>query len=189
MTLDEVRKEIDLIDPQIRELIMHRLDCSVRVVQAKQASGDLTIYRADREEAILERLGAGVPEDRKAGYLSVVRKIMETSRMYQYGLLYKADPGVFDKLSGGLVLPEHSSYVKIRLTRPNCPNAMSSILAMIGDYGYNMKLMALISENESMNTVTFELTILGDIVEDHMKQLMFQLSMESLDFAMLEVCA
>ncbi len=187
MTLDEVRKEIDMIDPQIRELLMRRLDCSVRVAKAKQASGNLTIYRADREEAILERLGEGVPTERKAGYLSVVRKIMEASRMYQYGLLYAWNPGLFDTLSGSEILKGHSTSVKISMTRPDCPNAMSSILAMIGDYGYNMKLMELISENSEEGTVTFELTILGDLADDHMKQLMFQLSMESLNFAILEV--
>ncbi len=187
MTLDEVRNEIDKIDPQIRDLLMRRLDCSVRVAKAKQESGDLTIYRADREEAILERLGEGVPDDRKAGYLSVVRKIMEASRMYQYGLLYEWNPDAFGKLSGSEHLSGHSRAVKIRLTRPDCPNAMSSILSMIGDYGYNMKLMELISENTMERTVSFELTILGDLMDKHMKQLMFQLSMESLNFAILEV--
>lgn len=187
MTLDEVRKEIDSIDPQIRELMMRRMDCSVRVAMAKQASGDLTIYRADREEEILKQLGQGVLDERKAGYLSVVRKIMEASRMYQYGLLYAWNPDVFDKISKDVNIPEHSQEVKVRLTRPNCPNAMSSILAMIGDYGYNMKLMELIRENDEEKTVTFELTILGDIAADHMKQLMFQLSMESVDFTMIEV--
>lgn len=186
-TLSEIRAQIDAIDPQIRELLMKRLDLSYLVAQAKEDSGDITIYRADREDEILERLGRDVPEDRRAGYLAVVRKIMETSRMYQYGLLYDWIGGLFDPLIEGITIPENCTRVRLRLTRPNRPNAMSSILSMVGDYGYNMELMTLIEDNEKDHSVTFELTILGNLNDTHMKKLMFQLSMESRNFRILEV--
>lgn len=186
-TLSEVRAQIDAIDPQIRELLMKRLDLSYHVAQAKKDSGDITIYRADREEEILKRLGRDVPEERRAGYLAVVRKIMETSRMYQYGLLYDWVGGLFDPLIEGMSIPESCTRVRLRLTRPNRPNAMSSILSMVGDYGYNMELMNLIGEDQKDHSVTFELTILGDLNDTHMKKLMFQLSMESADFQILDV--
>lgn len=186
MTLEEVRRQIDSIDPQIRTLLMDRMDCSYHVAEAKAAAGETNIYRADREEAILERLGADVPEERRAGYLAIVRKIMEISRMYQYGLLYDWIDGLFAELAGELVIPETTTHVRVRLTRENRPNAMSSILSMIGDYGYNMDRMNLISENSEENTVTFELLIIGDLNEKHMKVLMFQLSKESKDFKLLE---
>ncbi len=187
MNLEEARKEIDQIDPKIKELIMKRLDSSYEVAKAKAQSGDLTIYRADREEEILNRLGKEIPEERRAGYLSVVRKIMESSRMYQYGLIYDWIPGLIDPLTEGLEIPDPASLVKLRLTRPDCPNAMSSILSMVGDYGYNMKRMNLISEDEKDKAVTFELEILGDINQTHMKKLIYQLSMESQNFKILQV--
>ena len=81
MSLAEIRKEIDAIDPKIRALLMKRLDCSRRIAEAKNASGDLRIYRPDRENEILARLSEEVPEEKRAGYLAVVRKIMQTSRM------------------------------------------------------------------------------------------------------------
>ena len=59
---------------------------------------------------------------------------------------------------------------------------MSEILSMIGDYGYSMERMELIEDNRDEGTVTFELTMLGDLNEINMKKLMFQLSMESMDF-------
>ena len=186
-TLTEVRREIDEIDPEIRELLMRRLDCSRKVAHAKLKSGDITIYRADREKEILKRLGNEVPDDRRDGYLAVVRKIMETSRMYQYGIIYDRLEGVFEKISEGIEIPENADRVKILLTRPNRPNAMSSILAIIGDYGYNMEKMLLIKDDAEKGTVTFELTILGDLNTEHMKKLMFQLSMESGEFRILEV--
>ena len=185
MTLSEVRERIDQIDPQIRELLMQRMDCSVQVVEAKLAAGETTIFRADREADILKRLGETVPEDRRAEYLSVVRKVMEASRMYQYGLMYDRLEDPFASLSRGLVIPEKVSRVRVRLTRDDRPNAMSAILSMIGDYGYDMERMELVSEKKETKKVTFELQMIGDLNETHMKKLMFQLSKESEDFQIL----
>ncbi len=182
--LDDVRKKIDTIDPELRELLMKRLDCSYEVAKAKVESGDTTIYRADREETILKRLGEGVPEDRKAGYLAVVRKIMETSRMYQYGLMYDWMDELFEPLAKDIEIKPNATKIKVRLSRENRPNAMSSILTMIGDYGYNMSRMELLEETE--NLVTFELILVGSLEDKHMKTLMFQLSKESQGFQILE---
>lgn len=186
MTLNDARKKIDEIDPQIRELLMKRLDCSYLVAEAKQEAGSTDIYRADREEAILKKLGEGIPEDRKKGYLAVVRKIMETSRMYQYGLLYDWNPDVFDRIARNpSVDPDQTtSSVTISLVRPNQPNAMSSILSMIGDYGYNMEQMTLLMEEK--DKVHFELTILGNLNETEFRKLMFQLSKECLEFKIVK---
>lgn len=187
MTLEEIRCQIDSIDAEIRELIMKRLDCSKNVAMAKQASGNLVIYRADREAEILERLSQGVPEDRKAEYLAVVKKVMETSRMYQYGLLYDWNDGLFSERFGEINIPAEASHIRFTLTRTNQPNSMAQILSMIGDYGCNTELMELVGEEEEKGTVTFTLTILGDLNNVHMKKLMYQLSMESRDFAIEQV--
>ena len=187
MTLEEIRCQIDSIDTEIRELIMKRLDCSHNVAIAKQASGNLVIYRADREAAILERLGQGVPEDRKAEYLAVVKKIMETSRMYQYGLLYDWNEGLFSERFGEIDIPANSSHIRFTLTRPNQPSSMAQSLSMIGDYGCNTELMELVGEDKAKGTVTFTLTIMGNLNEEHMKKLMYQLSMESQGFTIESV--
>ena len=187
MTLEEVRRQIDSIDTEIRELIMKRLDCSRNVAMAKQASGNLVIYRADREAEILERLGKDVPEDRKAEYLAVVKKIMETSRMYQYGLLYDWNDGLFSERFGEIDIPAEASHIRFTLTRPNQPSSMAQILSMIGDNGCNTEFMELIREDKEKGTVTFTLTILGNLNEAHMKKLMYQLSMESRDFTIEHV--
>ena len=187
MTLEEVRCQIDSIDAEIRELIMKRLDCSRNVAMAKQASGNLVIYRADREAEILERLSQGVPEDRKAEYLAVVKKIMETSRMYQYGLLYDWNDGLFSERFEEIDIPTETSHIRFTLTRPNQPNSMAQILSMIGDYGCNTELLDLIGEDKENGTVTFTLTILGNLNEEHIKKLMYQLSMESWDFSIERV--
>lgn len=185
MDLKEARAQIDTIDPKLKELLMKRLDCSYQVAEAKNEAGEMSIYRADREAEILERLSKGVPKDRLDEYLAVVRKIMEVSRMYQYGLLFDWNPDAFTKISGGVEIPENCKSVKIRVKRGDYPNAMSSILSMIGDYGYNMDRMELIEENAEDHTVTFELTIRGDLNQKSMQVLMFQLSGECLEFQIL----
>ena len=64
MTLPEIRILINQLDPEIRSLLMKRMDYSAMAAEAKLAAGETTVYRADREEAVLKRLGRDVPEDR-----------------------------------------------------------------------------------------------------------------------------
>ena len=219
MGMEEVRRDIDAIDVQLRELLMRRMDCSRRVAEEKQAAGSTDVYRADRERAILDKLGADVPEDRRAEYLAVVRKVMEASRMYQYGLIYGWNDGFFGKVAGSELADGPSSYVKVRLTREDRPNAMSSVLSMVGDYGYDMEAMERVETSEGAETgeragasveaggreesaerleagadvasgfskVTFDLTIRGDISDERMRCLMFQLSKEAEGFRILSV--
>lgn len=186
MKLEDVRKKIDGIDPKLRELLMERLDCSKLVAEAKQEAGETNVYRADREQAIIARLSQDVPEDRKAEYISVIRKIMETSRMYQYGMLFDWNPELFAALVKHVNIPKNGTQVVVRLTRPDHPNAMSSILSMVGDYGHNMKYMELLGFDKPAQTVSFELTILGNLSETSMQKLMFQLSKESQNFQILK---
>lgn len=189
MTLDEIREHIDQIDPQIRELLMKRMDCAYHVAEAKYADHSTEVYRADREKTIIEQLSASVPEDRRAQYIAIIRKIMEGSRMYQYGLLYdwNGEETVFLPLLHSLTIPDSCRRVTLTVTRENRPNAMSEVLSMIGDYGYNMEKMELTEENEEAGTVTFSLTVLGSLKDTRMKKLMFQLSEECRAFRILKV--
>lgn len=187
MELTEIRKKIDTLDEEIKVLLLQRLVCSKEVAEVKAEQGETEIYRADREEAILERLGRNVPEELRREYLAIVRKIMETSRMYQYGLLYTWNPAQYEALFASVPYEVPSQKVKLRLTRPNRPNAMSSILSMVGDYGYNMEKMELLSYTEDRQAVRFLLTICGDLSERHMQKLMVQLAGESQDFCIMEV--
>lgn len=186
-SLDEIRVEIDTIDEQIQQILMKRLDCSTEVVQAKIRDKNYVINRPDRESAMLERLGKSIPEQRKSGYLAVVRKITETSRMYQYGILFEQVPELFINLVKGLDLSQASNTVTVQLKRPNIPNAMSAILSMIGDYGFDMERLQLLGYSEDRSMAAFELTIRGDITHIQMQKLLLQLSMETEEFKITEL--
>ncbi|MDO4502130.1 MAG: chorismate mutase [Coriobacteriia bacterium] len=189
MSLEDARKGIDRIDPQIRALLMERMDCSVQVVRAKQEAGSTTIYRADREAQILERLGQDVPADRRAPYLSVVRKVMETSRMYQYGILYDDDPAVFDLVSGHELCDQPSERVIVRLARPDQPGSLGAVLSMIGDHGFNVERLEQLDPEagEGAGLIAFRLTLRADVSQVPARKLLFQLAKECAEFA-VESC-
>ena len=117
MTLAEIRKEIDRIDPQIKELFLQRMEAAKHVAEVKYASGD-EIYKAEREAEILARLSEDVAPELKIEYTAFVRKMMEVARKYEYGLIYDWNPEVVQPI---LAEAEESGngYVKMELTRPN----------------------------------------------------------------------
>lgn len=184
--LSEIRVDIDRIDAEIKKILMERLDCSTEVVESKIRDRNYVINRPEREAAMLERLGKDVPENRRKGYLSVVRKIIETSRMYQYGVIFEEVPELFAELSKEIDLTVPTEHIAIQMRRRNIPNSMSEILSMIGDYGFDMEQMELLSYSEDREYVSFRLTICGDITDVQMQKLLLQLSMESEDFAILQ---
>lgn len=188
MTLAEIRTLIDQVDPEIRRLLMKRMDYSAMVAETKLAEGDMTVYRPDREEAVLERLGREVPQDRLPEYLSVVRKIMGASRMYQYDLLYDRLEDPLGPLLGEFSVPADCRLVTIMLSRPDRPGSMGYLLSMIGDWGFDLEQLEKTGGDPQAGTVTFHLQIRGDLNETRMKKLIFQLSEECGDFRILS-CA
>lgn len=185
MTLDEVRKEIDAIDPQIRALLMRRMDCSREVVKAKLASGETRIYRKDREEAILARLSQGVPADRLPLYLALVRKVMEESRAYQYGILFDALEDPLGDLTEGLSVPEEPDRVLVRFSVEDRPGSMAPVLSVIGDAGFDLDTMERVP-NDRKGEVSFELAVCGSLTDFRLQKLLFMLSRETRDFRILK---
>ena len=178
MELKEIRERIDRIDPQIRTLLMERLDCSRLVAQTKIAMGETTIYRADREAEILKRLGEGVPADRLDEYTAVVRKIMQSSRMYQYGLLFDSLSAPLEGICSSESLNVQTISVTVRLAVADRAGALSSVLGTISDYGFSVARMIQLTREGPEDTVAFELMIRGDLSQTRMQKLIFQLSKE-----------
>lgn len=81
MDLTEVRKEINAIDAELRQLLGRRLECSGQVARVKLETGD-KVYKPLREKEIREEFLA---EGDRYG-LSEVKNIVMNSRKYQYGI-------------------------------------------------------------------------------------------------------
>lgn len=84
MTLDEVRKEIDRVDNEIKGLFQERMMLADAVARVKAETED-AIYKPEREETIISNLTGDVDENIKKEYTALIKRIMEISRKYQYG--------------------------------------------------------------------------------------------------------
>ena len=183
MTLEEARRQIDALDLEIRDLLMRRMDMSRAVAESKRLSGDLTVYRPEREGEILRSLGEGVPEERRDAYLAVVRKILEGSRRYQYSLLYDRVPGIKEDLFKGLKIPENCLGVRLRLKCPDRPGVLTGFLSMAEDAGCVVQSVAMTGNGDP---AIYEITVLYGQNRAETGKLMYQLFMESRDLEILE---
>lgn len=84
MDLSDVRKNIDRVDKEIRQLFMERMILADQVACIKAETED-TIYKPDREEAIIKKQTEGVEPKFLREYTALIKRIMEVSRKYQYG--------------------------------------------------------------------------------------------------------
>ena len=84
MTLADVRKNIDRVDKEIKQLFKERMVLADNVAQVKAETED-DIYKPDREETIISNLTGDVDDNIKMEYTALIKRIMEISRKYQYG--------------------------------------------------------------------------------------------------------
>ena len=177
MELWEIRKQIDAIDPRIRDLLLDRFACSGQVAEAKIASGDTTVYRREREKEILARLGEGLPEDTRDFVLSLFRKIMEGSRTLQYGLLLEALPDAGAFLTD-LPVPEGSRAVRASFRVPDGAPGVAGVLDALSCLGLSMESLSLTGEEDR---VLADLVLAGSLRDRPMRRFLFQLSKETED--------
>lgn len=75
MTLEEVRKQIDMVDKQIKSLFKERMMLADQVARVKTESED-AIYKPDREEAIITKLTGDVDDSIKKEYTALIKPIL-----------------------------------------------------------------------------------------------------------------
>ena len=138
--LEDIRTEIDTIDAQVRELIMRRMDCSAQVAAAKLAAGSTEVFRPDREASMLDHHGALVPKERRAGYRAALRRVVEASRSYQYGIMYAqlGDAATCGQLPGAELLEERGRFVELQLGCPGTAASLATLLGMVAEHGVGL---------------------------------------------------
>ena len=82
MNLEECRKEIDLIDKEIVELFVKRMNVAKEVAQYKKATGK-AVYDAERERQLLEKVEECAGEEFGDYTRRLYSAILELSRNYQ----------------------------------------------------------------------------------------------------------
>ena len=111
--LQEIRNAIDSVDIRIRELFLERMKLAKRVAEVKARSED-RIYKPDREAVILDRRSEGMDSSVIMEYRALLRRMMEVSRKYQYGLTLK----MRDCFPFPFETEEQSAAGKIAMIRP-----------------------------------------------------------------------
>lgn len=159
VTLSVIRERIDAVDNAIRELLLDRLECSKLVAEYKISSGDYSVYRPDREEEMVRRLSADVPEVLRKHYISSLKAIISESRAYQYDLIFdrkkeevlaKVMKSLTEKTGDGgstncgsevsvKIKGSCSGAVSIRMTNLNVTEAVPRTIAAINDYGFKLE--------------------------------------------------
>lgn len=86
MDIQEERRRIDEIDPQIVRLFTERMQASAAIGKAK-LERDLPVSDPAREVQIIARLSAGVDRDMVEPLSALYREIFRISRDYQEQLM------------------------------------------------------------------------------------------------------
>ena len=100
MDLQEVRKNIDVIDDEIAKLYTKRMELAAEVAQNKVKDG-LPIENTEREKQIINRVTAAMPDEVKLYGKQVFETMFETSKAYQYGAVDCKSP-VKDEIKSAL---------------------------------------------------------------------------------------
>lgn len=83
MTLENIRKEIDLIDEQIIELLETRMSLVEKVISAKEKE-NIRVLDPKREKYILEKIEKKIENPHyESSIQSIYTEIMRCSRDYQ----------------------------------------------------------------------------------------------------------
>ena len=85
MNLRDIRVQIDEVDTQIRDLFIRRMELAREVARVKSETED-EIYKPDREQSILDNQSSKMPHELTMEYRALLKRTMEISRKYQYGL-------------------------------------------------------------------------------------------------------
>ena len=86
MDLEEIRQEINLVDEQMKELFLKRMELSYHVAENKKRTKG-AVYVPKREQEILAARTNGVSDEYKQECKNFFQQMMEISRVYQYSKL------------------------------------------------------------------------------------------------------
>lgn len=180
MTLEEVRKEIDLVDSQMKPLFLSRMVCAGHVAEAKAVTG-ADVFVPVREDEIIEKRTADVDESVRKEYEMFLRHLMSVSRRYQYGMLTEMQDKVIAEALQSAGLDEHAEHEQITVSFVDSrqKSNLNLFLNMIRLNEIMIDAMEVKSE-EDRQCVT--LCLHGNLKQPDMRRLLCQIGKESKEF-------
>ena len=83
MKLEEIRKELDVVDKEMRSLFERRMELAKNVADVKFETGD-EIYKPDREKEVISKNSEPVSEEFRKEYQLFQKDVIGFSRSHQY---------------------------------------------------------------------------------------------------------
>ena len=177
--IDQIRREIDQQDAQIRDCLCARMELSLRMAECKRTRGERTVYRPEREAEILQRQCETVPDAQKAALAAAMRGIMGASRMLQYDRMSLWYPETVDSLLASVPIPADPSGFRVRMALD--AQQLAALLNAARDRG--LDVTALCFEPDGKATASFS----GNVLKASVRSFLYQLAAESRELTVTEV--
>ena len=179
MTIEELRKEIDVVDKNIKELFIKRMQIIEQIADIKAENND-DIFKPERETQILKSCSKGMDSSIKSSYTALVRKLITLSREHQYKELVKT--GHLSEVSIAGYQPKHNR-LEVSFNCDDTCGSLTYVLSIISDYGVNIKNLSLVNITEN-DVVTYRVELLLDmgLSSENEIALITQLMKETDDF-------
>ncbi len=173
MKLEEVRKELDQIDQEMKDLFIKRMGIAKKIAAVKAETGD-DIYKPLREVEVIEKLTADFPEDIRNEYIAFMRRVMQLSREAQYAERLRINDDFFleDK---GIASPSHNR-LKVRFACPDKCGALVNTISIIADYGINITDIRMAWEGKDL---IIYLELAANMLDKDIEALLVQLYAET----------
>ena len=92
--LNEIRRDINAVDEQLRELFLKRMSLACEVADSKAETGD-RIFKPEREAEILAARAKGLERGIRLKYVSLLEAMIRKSRECQYAAMLERFPERF----------------------------------------------------------------------------------------------
>ena len=180
MTLEEVRKEIDRVDTQIKPLFLQRMACADHVAAAKAENGS-DVFVPVREDDIIAKRTADVDAKVKKEYDMFLRHLMSVCRRYQYGILTGMQETVIAQALQAAGLDENTDHehITVYFTDSRKNSKLNLYMNMVRLNDILSDAMEVTSRDDEQQVV---LKLHGNIKEPDMRRLLCQLGKEANEF-------
>ncbi len=185
MDLNKIRKDIDRIDSTMKPLFIERMACGEQVAMAKAESGG-DVYAPVREAQVIAARTADVDPIIRGEYEAFLLHLMSLNRRYEYGLLPEMQERTLDEVLAAAGLSRESAHGELTVTFA-CEEGRSNLNLVINMISLNKIALKNLSMESADGLQQVTATLVGNVNEGNMKQLLCQLAKETKEFAIKEL--
>lgn len=183
MTLEEIRRQIDMVDSQIKPLFLQRMECAGHVAEEKAKTGG-DVFVLEREREIIEKRTADVEEEIQGEYAAFLKHLMSVCRRHEYGYLEQMQAEVVDGALAAAGFCKEKAHEKVRITC-SCNAGHSDLHLYLNMAALNqirIEKMNVVTEQEEQ---VIDMTLAGNVNDGNMRQFLCQIGKEADHFRIL----